>query len=41
MAEKVYTEFRRMENGKKVGMECLGRYFECRDRVEPPLSNKK
>lgn len=35
MVEKIYMEFRKMENGKKVGMECLGRHFDYGDRVEP------
>jgi hypothetical protein len=35
MVGKIFVEFRNMENGKKVGMECLGRHFEYGDRVEP------
>ena len=35
MVEKIYMEFRKMENGKKVGMECFGRHSDYGDRVEP------
>ena len=35
VVEKVYMEFRKMENGRKVGMEYMGRHFDYGDRVEP------
>jgi len=35
MVEKIYMEFRKMENGKKVGMDCLGRHFNYGDRAKP------
>ncbi len=35
MVEEIYMEFRKKENGKKVGMECLGRFFDYGDRVKP------
>ncbi|HPR90903.1 MAG TPA: hypothetical protein PLD93_05675 [Synergistaceae bacterium] len=35
MVEEIYMEFRKKEDGKKVGMECLGQFFEYGDRVKP------
>jgi len=35
MVERVYLEFKKKENGKKVKTEILGRTFDYGDRVEP------
>lgn len=35
MVEVIYIEFRKKEGGKKVGMECCGRFFEYGDRIKP------